>query len=465
MDRQYDAFVIFAEMRTGSNHLEESLNGLPDIRCQGELFNPVFIGRHNQFEILGFDMARRERDPVGLVEAIIAENGPLPGFRFFHDHDPRVLDRVLSDRRIAKVLLTRNPLDSYVSRKIATATGQWRLTDLKHAKTDRITFDAGEFGQMLADWAGFRDLLRHGLQVTGQTAFHIRYDDINDADILNGLAGFLGSSHRLEAASQRLKRQNPGAIRDKVENAAEMEAALARIDRFGLDRITDGETPRTPGVPGFVAHPDAGLLFLPVAGAPVEPVLDWMAGIGGIGRDALLTGMTQKDLRKWMRTHPGFASFSLVRHPLLRVLHAYRDLQRAGNARSIETRDVLSERCMVDFKGPTPEAMLAFVAALMDSLSGQTSLRVPPDWATQAALLQAAAQVVLPQRIIRERDAATELAHLATPLGVEPPTWPGDAASDDGWRDCLEDGNLRKAVFDAYRKDFIQFGFAMSDRA
>jgi LPS sulfotransferase NodH len=28
MDRRYDAFVIFAEMRTGSNHLEESLNGL-----------------------------------------------------------------------------------------------------------------------------------------------------------------------------------------------------------------------------------------------------------------------------------------------------------------------------------------------------------------------------------------------------------------------------------------------------
>ena len=59
MDRRYDAFVIFAEMRTGSNHLEESLNGLADIRCHGELFNPVFIGRHNQFELLGFDMARR----------------------------------------------------------------------------------------------------------------------------------------------------------------------------------------------------------------------------------------------------------------------------------------------------------------------------------------------------------------------------------------------------------------------
>jgi hypothetical protein len=56
-----------------------------------------------------------------------------------------VLDRVLPDPRIAKVLLTRNPLDSYVSRKIASETGQWRLTDLKHAKPRKITFDEAEF--------------------------------------------------------------------------------------------------------------------------------------------------------------------------------------------------------------------------------------------------------------------------------------------------------------------------------
>jgi hypothetical protein len=37
-------------MRTGSNHLEESLNALDDIQCHGELFNPTFIGHHNRFE-------------------------------------------------------------------------------------------------------------------------------------------------------------------------------------------------------------------------------------------------------------------------------------------------------------------------------------------------------------------------------------------------------------------------------
>jgi hypothetical protein len=465
MARRFEAFVIFAEMRTGSNHLEESLNGLADIECHGEVFNPTFIGHHNRFEFLGYDLARRERDPVGLVDAMIARGDTLPGFRFFHDHDPRVLDRVLNDPRIAKVLLTRNPLDSYVSRRIATETGQWRLTDLKHSRSGKIDFDAAGFARMLDDWSAFRDRLRRGLQVTGQTTFHIRYEDINDADILNGLAAFLGSSHRLSAASDRLKRQNPGGIEDKVANVPEMTAALSRIDRFGLDRVTDGEVPRAPGVSGFVAHPEAGLLFLPVAGSVIEPVLDWMGGIGGVGREGLVTGMTQKDLRRWMRSHPGFASFAVLCHPLTRVIQAYRALRDASDARSAETRDILSERYNVPFRPGTeiePRDVLAFAGFLKGALKGQTSLRIPAEWATQSALVQAAAQVVLPHRLIRETETTREFRRLAEPLGVDAPDRGLDAEEQGIPPDILRNADLQEAVFDAYRKDFVQFGFERS---
>jgi hypothetical protein len=468
MTRRFDAFVIFAEMRTGSNHLEESLNGLDDIQCHGELFNPTFIGHHNRFEFLGFDLDRRERDPIGLIDAMIARTGPLPGFRFFHDHDPRVLDRVLDDARIAKVLLTRNPLDSYVSRKIASATGQWRLTDLKDAKTGKITFDELEFTQMLDDWSGFRNTLRRGLQATGQTLFPIRYEDINDVEVLNGLAAFLGSEHRLSAASRRLKRQNPGKIEDKVANVRDMTTALARIDRFGLERITDGEVPRPAGASGFVAHPEARLLFIPVAGGPVAPVLDWMSGIGGVGRDALLTGMTQKDLRKWMRTQPGFVSFSVVRHPMLRLAAAYRALQQEESARLAEIRDVLASRYKLrlgqDAK-PSATDLLAFAEFLKGHLKGQTSLRTMPDWATQAALLHAAAQAALPQRIFREPEAEVELAQLSRGLGQDVPAYSAETDLIPIGTELVQDAALQKAVFEAYRKDFVQFGFTQAPHA
>jgi hypothetical protein len=468
MGQRFDAFVMFAEMRTGSNHLEESLNALEDIQCHGEVFNPTFIGHHNRFEFLGFDLTRRERDPAGLVDAMIAVKGPLPGFRFFHDHDPRVLDRILPDPRIAKVLLTRNPLDSYVSRKIASATGQWRLTDLKHAKSGKITFVAREFTQMLADWADFRDVLRKGLQVTGQTAFHIRYDDINDVDILNGLARFLGSGHTLSGVSQRLKRQNPGPVQDKVDNASEMEASLSRIDRFGFDRVTDGEVPRAPGVPGFVAHPEAGLLFLPVAGAPIDPVLDWMAGVGGVGRDGLLSGMTQKDLRKWMRAHPGFSSFCVLRHPMPRMMRVLQDLQTGADDQIVELRRVLANRYDVSLEDgapPSGAAVLGFAGFLKDALAGRASLRAPAEWATQAAVLSAAAQVVLPQRIIREAEAAESLGELGAAPGLHVPDYHADPGPDDAWGALQSDRALQKAVFETYRKDYVQFGFAQSPGA
>jgi len=465
MERRFDAFVVFAEMRTGSNHLEESLNSLEDVTCHGEVFNPTFIGHHNRFEFLGYDLHRRDRDPVGLIDAMIKTGGALPGFRYFHDHDARVLDRVLDDTRIAKVLLTRSPLDAYVSRKIAGATGQWRLTDLKHAKSGQIVFDAREFETMLSAWTAFRDMLRHRVQSTGQTVFHIRYDDINDVDVLNGLGKFLGSDHTLPSASRRLKRQNPGAIQDKVKNVGEMETALSRIDRFGLDRVTDGEVQRQAGVPGFVAHPHVPLLFFPVAGAPVDPVLAWLGGIGGVGPDALRTGMTQRDLRKWMQTNPGYVSLAIVRHPARRLLAAYEVLQRAEDAKSAETREVLETRYDVPMMadgGVTPDALTKFASFLKGCLRGQTSLKIIPAWATQTSILQGAVPVALPHRVIREGDATRELSLLAEAMGIDAPVYKGCDAANQSPTATLSHKGLQKAVFDTYRKDFVQLGFAPS---
>ena len=57
MGGRFDYFVLFAEMRTGSNFLEENLNEYPGIVCYGEVFNPVFIGHANQSELLGVTLA------------------------------------------------------------------------------------------------------------------------------------------------------------------------------------------------------------------------------------------------------------------------------------------------------------------------------------------------------------------------------------------------------------------------
>ena len=58
-------------------------------------------------------------------------------------------DHVLSDPACAKIILTRNPLESYVSHKIAAETKQWRLGNVVHRKKTQVTFDAAEFEQLL----------------------------------------------------------------------------------------------------------------------------------------------------------------------------------------------------------------------------------------------------------------------------------------------------------------------------
>ena len=468
---RYDAFVIFAEMRTGSNHLEESLGALPDITCHGEVYNPVFLGQHNRFELLGFDMARREADPLGLLDAIIAQGPGLPGFRLFHDHDARVVARVLPDPRIAKVILTRNPLDSYVSRKIASVTGQWRMTDVRGHKSARIQFDMAEFTQMLTRLAEFQDHLRRGLQVTGQAAFHIRYEDINDPDVLNGLAAFLGSSGQIAAPAAKLKKQNPEDLSQKVENFDEMQEALRGLDSFGLSVTPDHEPPRPAHVPSFVAHPDAGLLFMPIKGAPEDAVLDWMGEIGGVGRAGLLRRLSQKELRQWMKDHPGYRSFGVLRHPVARAYHSFCSfVLPVGRPVYEEPRKIMRQRYKLPLPAEAPgpdwtEAMqkaafMAFLGFLKPNLAGQTSIRVDAAWATQSAILQGMSQFTLPHALIREEDMTTALPDLARAAGVSAPPPPkAEAMTDPMSLSAIYDGKIEKAAIDAYRRDYLNLGF------
>ena len=244
MAAAFDYFVIFAEMRTGSNFLEANLNAFQGLRCHGEAFNPHLIGYPDATEILGITQETRDRDPQKLLLAIRDEPGVIGGFRFFHDHDPRVIETVLSDPRCAKIILTRNPAESYVSWKIAKQTDLWKITNAKGLKTTRIPFDAKEFEEFLSEIQGFQTFLLNTLQRSGQTPFFVGYEDLQDLDVINGLGTWLGVDEKLPSLDKKLKKQNPEPIEDKVSNYKEMEAALAGFDRFDLSRTPNFEPRR-----------------------------------------------------------------------------------------------------------------------------------------------------------------------------------------------------------------------------
>jgi len=151
-----DYFVIFAEMRTGSNFLESNLNQFEELKSFVEAFNPNFIGFPTSTDILGISLEERETAPLTLIDKLKEKSDVLRGFRFFHDHEPRVLETILNDPRCAKIVLIRNPVESYVSWKIAKSTDQWKLTNAVKRKSAKITFDAASFEQFLANVQNFQ---------------------------------------------------------------------------------------------------------------------------------------------------------------------------------------------------------------------------------------------------------------------------------------------------------------------
>lgn len=472
---RFDYFIVFADMRTGSNFLEANLNAFDGVSCLGEAFNPHFIGYPNATEVLGISQSERDSDPKRLIAAVKAEGAGRPsaiaGFRYFNDHDPRVMDLCLPDPRCAKIVLTRNPVESYVSRKIAAATGQWKLTNVKHARSETIRFEPGEFSRHLDALQGFQVRILNALQRSGQTAFYVDYEDLQDVEVMNGLAAWLGMPARIDGLNKKLKKQNPEPMSEKVQNFDEMESALARADRFNLTRTPNFEPRRGPAIPTYVAAPKTPLLYMPLKSGPNAAVQDWLSALDG---GAALHGkFTNKTLRQWMGQHPGHRSFTVLRHPVARAHAAFceRILPATGPGAFADFRENLRRQ----FNLPLPAgdvgdgygtdehraAFLAFASFLKPNLGAQTNLRIDPAWASQGVLLQGMGGFAPPDMILREESLVADLAYLAGQVGrpdaLAPPT-----VTDPHHHALAKiyDAELESTLRDAYARDYEMFGFA-----
>jgi len=471
MTGRFDYFVIFAEMRTGSNFLESTLNDVPEVTCHGEVFNPHFVGYPNKTDLLGITLQARESDPLALISLMKHQTKGLAGFRFFHDHDQRVLKGCLSDKRCAKIILTRNLLDTYVSREIVRQTGQWRLNDLKHAKSARITFNADDFATHLADRQKFQHKLQHALQTSGQTAFYIGYEDITDVDVVNGLIGFLGAPHKLKSVSAKTKKQNPRSLQESVTNFAEMELALTQIDHFSLNATPNFEPRRGANVPGYIAAKQTPLLYMPTSVDALQSVTRWLAEIDGATDDGLIRGFSQKTLRQWKRQRGNHRSFTVIRHPVARLHDAFnRHILMPGPEQFSEIREVLRKYYKLPIPKNAPDAkysksdhraaFIAFAQFVKGNLDSQTSVRVDSSWASQSEIISGMGQFTLPDHIFREDALQTGLDQLGAQFGVTSPTLSVDLRACPYTLAEIYTKDVEAAVKAAYQRDYMMFGFS-----
>ena len=471
---QFDYFVVFAEMRTGSNFLEANLNRFDGLTCHGEAFNPVFIGYPDNAQVLNVTQRQREQNPQLLIDRIRQADG-MNGFRFFHDHDPRVLDTLLNDPRCAKIILTRNPVDSYISWQIASKTGQWKLTNATHATSRQIDFKPREFENHMQDLQHFQVRLLNTLQRSGQTAFYVAYEDLQDVEVMNGLAKYLGVKSELKALDKSFKRQNPMPTEDKVSDFPAMESSLARLDRFNLNRTPNFEPRRGPMIPRFFAAPKSALLYMPIRTGPDQAVCDWMGRLDEMTGDDVIGGFTQKTMRTWMAQHPGHRRFSVLRHPVARAHAAFcHHILQTGEGCYHEIRQTLRviHNLVLPDEGAEPEtdstytmdahraAFLLFLGFIKQNLNGQTSIRMDAAWGSQMSVLQGLSQFAMPDMILREDRLRGDFAMLAGQLGHT--SMPEPDPDTDPYADRLAaiyDAEVEKAARDACALDYLAFGF------
>jgi hypothetical protein len=225
-------------------------------------------------------------------------------------------------------------------------------------------------------------------------------------------------------------------------------------------------------VPSYVTAAEAPLIFLPLAGSPNTRVLNWLAALDGVDRDQLSTGMTQKDLRKWKRQHPGHRSFTVIRHPAQRAHTVFcQQFLSDGPEAKPEIREALRRHYNVplpESTAPDPEydrvahraAFLGFLKFLKSNLDGQTSLKVDAGWATQTAIIQGFGQILPPDHILRDDDLKAGLDMLAREIGVNPPNTDLTNAADSPYTLAdIYDDEIEEATRRVYQRDFMQFGF------
>ena len=489
----YRYFTILGAMRTGSNLLQRTLDQVEGIQAHGELFNPAFIDTPGTKSAFGIEIAERDADPQKFIDAMVTEAGgrTLPGFRLFDGHHDHAIAAVMSDSRAAKIVLKRNPLDSYVSLRIAQETDQWMLMKQRARKSVRIRFDAEEYRTYFARTAAFYQRLERQLKITGQGAFFIEYPEVAELSIINGVFRWLGVEDQLEHIEDTIQRQNPGTLADKVENYEEMVSALAEMG--GLHRTGEGSrSDRAAGLRFMHISRRAPLLFAAIPGGANEAILRWMHGIDGAdphrgdfsqilqASSPFITVGNRRALTDWQQTHPGHLAFTVLRHPVARVYDGFMArIFSSGEKTFPRMRSHAAERFGMLIPEDTDrprddlirggygpdqhrDAFMAFLDFLRANLGGRTPMRVDAQWAPQHEFVEGFSSAVALGLVMREEDLIAGASYVRkrfdlpnlrnSVLRDRDPEHP--FALSEIWNSAIE-GQCRTL----YARDYFLFGF------
>jgi len=477
----FTSFVMLGAMRSGSNLLEKFLNQYDGLVCHGELFHKSFIGVQGCQNYLGVSTEARNEDPQRLLDAVRANNPrKITGYRFFQDHHTPVMEAALKDRFCAKIILTRDPVESFVSLQIALETQQWLVSDIAHRREMQIHFDLGAYATYLKDRTAYYDRVYHALATSEQPYFEIDYTMLNKVENINRLAAFIGDRAGKTTLNEPIKRQNPGALASKISNIEEVRAAL---DAPSLqDRPPPILTPilesGTDLSRAYFSRKNA-LVFGPVPGVPDEGVRKWLEMQN---QSPPQNGFSSHKLAEWKAQNESPTLFSVVRHPVLRAYNAFMLKIFATNSggyvsirqelenqfgmilpqgeiapwhdrRALERKGYGAEEHRICFK-----LFLIFVAA---NLGNGTKIRQDGKWQLQTEIIRRY-QILIPDVIVlKEKNLEFGLKYLSNRFNI-PSICDWKNEVDPAFSFSLSeiyDAEAETLAREAYGQDYDELGF------
>ncbi|MEM7240710.1 MAG: hypothetical protein AAF429_00860 [Pseudomonadota bacterium] len=476
---RFDYFVIIGLMRTGSNLLERSLAQFEDIMCFGEVYNPEFVGFLESEKGLDLTVLERDKDPVAALSRVKNIDRKIGGLRLFPDHDLAVLHHCINDARCAKIVLKRNPLDSFVSEKLAQKTNQWRMGDL-HTKIDgKVDFDPKDFEAYLKDTRAFYAQVNMQLQLAGETAMQVDYDDLQSVEVVNGIAKFIGSTKTIKNFKFRSSKQNSGALSEKIENFDELanyRNPILALDRAQFDYFEPEVTPSTKSLRLGV---NIELAYLPTRYFGTDPIIDWMTTLDP-KQVPPLKGLSKNEVRDWSKAANLKFCFADLEHPLDRAYNAFCDLflfpaERYGGIRATLIKRYGLELVPASYSGEKTRNGLEaegytakkhyanfkkFLKFLGASLRDQALYQPKPEFSSQTEQLASYSAWAIPQFIALPHTRESVLKSLLDTLGLAEAPLPTAGIKDQIFDlEDIYDLKIETLIRDAYARDYLNFGF------
>lgn len=235
-------FVVLCRARTGSNLLVDLLNKFSDINCYGEVFKTHRLDLPDAVKKkLGATKKNRDQFPISFLNNLYdLDQSKITGLKLFFSHNIIARHFLAETKNVSKILLTRSPIDSYVSFLVANSTKKWvksaprrnwlfklnKARDRDEEKSQEVMFDAMKFEEYLKSGTEFERWCEDVEKYTGQSFYRIDYAEVAAIEPVRQLAKFLGTKDISAKLVPKLEKQIKKPLHEIVTNYDEMEKHL-----------------------------------------------------------------------------------------------------------------------------------------------------------------------------------------------------------------------------------------------